>query len=97
MASFSKVLTITSATYTDLAHPSVEINSIIQPKRVVAQNVDAADRVYVSFDGVNDHGMLLDNVLSPMCQVEWIWQLVQKVWLRTSTGTATEVQVIAEG
>ncbi len=97
MASFSKVLTVTSASYSPLASPSVEIDSVIQPKRIVAQNVDAADRVYVSFDGVNDHAMLLDNVLSPMCQMEWVWQLVQKVWLRTATGTATEVQVVAEG
>jgi hypothetical protein len=97
MASFSKVLTVTAATYSPLASPSVVIDSIIQPKRLVVQNVDAADRVYVSLDGVNDHGMLLDNVLSPMCQMEWIWQLAQKVWLRTATGTATEVQVISEG
>ncbi len=97
MASFSKVLTVTASTYSALAAPSVVIDSVIQPKRVIAQNVDAADRVFVSFDGVNDHGMLLDNVLSSMCQIEWVWQLPQKVWLRTATGTATEVQIIAEG
>lgn len=97
MASFSKVLTVSSATYPALASPNVVIDSVIQPKRVVAQNVNAAAKVYVSFDGVNDHGMLLDNVLSPMCQCEWVWQLAQKVWLRSDGGTATLVQVIAEG
>lgn len=97
MAAFSKVLTVTSSTYSALASPSVVVDSVIQPKRIIAQNVDAADRVFVSFDGVNDHGMLLDNALSPMCQCEWIWQIATKVWLRTATGTATEVQVIAEG
>lgn len=97
MASFSKVLTVTAATYPALAAPSVEIDSVIQPKRIMVQNVDAADRVFVSFDGVNDHAMLLDNVLSPMCLQQWSWQIAQKVWLRTATGTATEVQVVAEG
>ena len=97
MAAFSQVLNVTAAVYTSPTAPIVDITSIIQPKRVIVQNVSAADKVYVSFDGVNDHGMLLNNVLSPMCQGEWRWQLATKVWLRTATGTVTQVQVIAEG
>jgi len=94
MAAFSSLQSVATASYP--SSPQVEI-SIYQPKRVVVQNFNAAAIVYVSFDGVNDHGALVADVKSPMCQFEWNWQLAQKVWLRTESAVATQVQVIVEG
>lgn len=94
MAAFSSVQSIATATYPST--PQVTIN-LFQPKRIAVQNVDAAAIVYVSFDGVNDHGALLNNVASIQSQQEWWFQMAQKVWLRTAGGAATQVQVIAEG
>ena len=94
MAAFSSVLNVTATTYP--SNPQVTID-LFQPKRIMVQNADAGDAVYVSFDGVNDHGALLNDVKSPMCQQEWRYQMSQKVWLRTGSGSTTQVQVIAEG
>lgn len=94
MAAYSSVQSVATATYPST--PQIEI-SLFQPKRIMAQNVNAAAIVYVSFDGVNDHGALLNNVASVQSQQEWWFQMAQKVWLRTAGGVATQVQVIAEG
>lgn len=94
MAAFSSLQSIATATYPST--PQVEI-PFYQPKRVRAENFDAAAIVYVSFDGVNDHGALLDDTLSPLSSHEWMWQMPQKVWLRTEGAVATQVQIIAEG
>lgn len=94
MAAYSSVQSVATATYPST--PQVTI-SLFQPKRIMAQNFNAAAIVYVSFDGVNDHGALVADVKSPMCQQEWWFQMAQKVWLRTAGGVATQVQVIAEG
>lgn len=94
MAAFSSLQSVATATYPSAAQVEIDV---FQPKRIAVQNFDAAAVVYVSFDGVNDHGALLADTLSPMSQHEWTWQLAQKVWLRTEAGVATQVQVVAEG
>lgn len=94
MAAYSSLQSVATATYPGTAQVEIDV---FQPKRIAVQNFDAAAVVYVSFDGVNDHGALLDDTLSPMSVHEWTWQLAQKVWLRTEGAVATQVQVIAEG
>lgn len=94
MAAFSSVKSIATASYPSAAQFTIEL---FQPKAIRVMNVDAAADVYVSLDGVNDHAMLLSDVLSPMCQHEFRFQMAQKVWVRTQGGVATKVQVLAEG
>lgn len=94
MAAYSSVQSVATVTYPSTAQVTIDL---FQPKRIMAQNVNAAAIVYVSFDGVNDHGALAANILSPMCVQQWDFQMAQKVWLRTAGGVATQVQVIAEG
>lgn len=94
MASFSSLQTVATATYPST--PQVVID-LFQPKRICAQNFDAAAVVYISFDGVNDHAALIADLKSPMCQFVWHDQYVQKVWIRTAAATSTKVQIIAEG
>lgn len=94
MAAYSSVQSIATATYPTAPQFSIDL---FQPKRLVAQNVNAAAVVYISLDGVNDHAALVADVKSPMCQQQWDFQMAQKVWVRTAAGVATQVQVIAEG
>lgn len=94
MAAFSSVVSVATATYPST--PQIEI-AFFQPKKLVAQNFDAAAIVYVSLDGINDHAALIADVKSPMSLFQWDYQMPQKVWIRTAAAVATQVQVIAEG
>lgn len=91
MATFSKVQTVSSTTYTTA--PTAEIPFV--PKVIRACNMDAGAIAYVSFDGVTDAAALVADVKSPSSVMEWRWQFGQKVWLRTAGG-AVSVQVIVE-
>ena len=91
MANFSKVVTVSATSYSTL--PDVEIPFV--PKRIRVMNMDEADVGYVSLDGRVDAVALLDDVKSPSSSHEWMWQISQKVWLRTA-GNAVQVQVVAE-
>lgn len=91
MATYSKVLTVSSATYGTAA--DVEIPFV--PKVIRACNMDEAAVAFVSFDGVNDSAALVDDIKSPSSVQQWTWQLATKVWLRTA-GAGVSVQIIAE-
>ena len=90
MATYSKVVTVSSTTYStaDVVIPFV-------PKRIRACNMDGGDLAFVSFDGRTDAGQMSDNILSPSSCQEWCWQLATLVWLRTN-GSAVQVQIVAE-
>jgi hypothetical protein len=85
------VWSVGNATYN--AAPDVEFP--FTPKIVTIQNLNGADVVYASFDGVTDAAALVNNPLAPASQYQWRWQYGLKVWLQTA-GAATVVQVIAE-
>lgn len=91
MANYSKVVSVSSATYTTA--PDLEIPFV--PKRIRVMNMDAAAMAYVSLDGRQDDVALLNDVKSPSSSHEWSWQICQKVWLRTGGG-AVSVQIVAE-
>lgn len=91
MANYSKLVTVSSATYSTAA--DVEIPFV--PKRIRVMNMDEGDVGYVSLDGRVDAVALLNDVKSPSSSHEWMWQISQKVWLRTG-GAAVQVQIVAE-
>ena len=91
MANYSKVVTVSSATYSTAA--DVEIPFV--PKRIRVMNMDAGALAYASLDGREDAVALLADVKSPSSSHEWMWQISQKVWLRTG-GAAVQVQIVAE-
>jgi hypothetical protein len=91
MATFSKIVNVSSTTYATA--PDVEFP--FNPKLVTVQNLNGGDVAYVSFDGVNDAGALSNTTTSPASCHTWCWQFSRKVWLQTA-GSAVVVQVIAE-
>jgi hypothetical protein len=92
MSTYSKVLTVSSATYSTA--PDIVL-PFSQAKRIRFCNMNAADVAFISFDGFTDAGAALNNVLSPSSVQEWQWQFVSKIWLRTA-GVAVQVQVLSE-
>lgn len=92
MATYSKVQTVSSATYNTA--PDIVV-PFPQSKRIRFCNMDAAAVAYISFDGVTDAGAVLNNVQSPSSVQEWQWQFITKIWLRTA-GAAVQVQVLVE-
>ena len=91
MANYSKLVTVTSATYSTAA--DVEIPFV--PKRIRVMNMDEGDLAFVSLDGRLDDVALLNDVKSPSSSHEWMWQISRKVWLRTN-GASVQVQIVAE-
>lgn len=91
MATFSKVVTVSSATYSTA--PDMEIPFV--PKVIRACNMNGAVVAVVSFDGMQDAAALVADVKSPSSVMEWHWQLGRKVWLR-AVGGSVSVQIIAE-
>ena len=91
MATYSQVLTVTSATYSTA--PDIVL-PFPQAKRIRFCNMDAADVAYISFDGVTDAGAVLNDVKSPSSVQDWMWQFIQKIWLRADG--ATKVQIVVE-
>lgn len=91
MANYSKLVTVTATSYSTA--PDVEIPFV--PKRIRVMNMDEGDTALVSLDGRTDSVALLNDVKSPSSSHEWMWQISQKVWLRTN-GASVLVQVVAE-
>ena len=91
MATYSKVLTVSTDTYETAA----DIQLQFVPKVIRACCLSNSEMAYVSFDGVSDAAALLNDVKSPSSVMEWRWQMGQKIWLRTDGGSA-DVQIIVE-
>ena len=91
MANFSAMVTVSVTSY-NMA-PDVVIPFV--PKRIRVMNMDGGDVAYASLDGREDAVAVLNDVKSPSSSHEWMWQISQKVWLRTDGG-AVLVQIVAE-
>ena len=91
MATYSKVVTISNATYNTA--PDIHL-PFPQAKRIRFCNMSGANVAFISFDGVTDAGAVLNDVKSPSSAQEWQWQFIEKIWLRAAG--ATQVQVIVE-
>lgn len=91
MANYSKVISVAAGSYA--TGPDVVIPFV--PKRIRVMNMDGAAIAYASLDGHQDAVALLNDLKSPSSSHEWMWQISQKVWLRTGGG-AVSVQVVAE-
>ncbi len=91
MANYSKLVTVTSATYNTAADAEIPF----VPKRIRVMNMDEGDLAFVSLDGRLDDVALLNDVKSPSSSHEWMWQISRKVWLRTN-GASVQVQIVAE-
>lgn len=91
MATFSKRVYVSTPTYG--TEPDMEIPFV--PKVIRAAQLDDGDFAYVSFDGVTDACVLLNDVRSMSSLMEWRWQMGRKVWLR-SGGGSVDMQIIAE-
>lgn len=89
MATFSKVVAATAsyATSPDVVIPFV-------PKVIRVCCMGTAAMPSVSFDGLTDAAVLLNDVKSPSSVMEWRWQMGQKVWIKASS--TVDVQIIAE-
>jgi len=91
MATYSKMLTVSSGTYSTAA----DIELPFVPKVIRACNMNGAVVAVVSFDGMTDAAALVADVKSPSSVMEWHWQMGQKIWLRSISGSVV-VQIIAE-
>lgn len=91
MATYSKRITVTATSYSTA--PDIELQFV--PKVIRACNMDAGAIAVVSFDGMTDAAALVADVKSPSSVMEWRWQMGQKIWLKSLSGSVA-VQIIVE-
>jgi hypothetical protein len=85
-------VSVSSTSYTAVTSPSVTVG--FEPDSILLLNRSstAADVVFISFDGVNDHGILIPGTL-PVIEYK---EKRTKIWLRLDSGAATtSVNVMA--
>ena len=85
-------VSVTLSTYAAFALPSVTVG--FEPDSILLLNRSSAatDIVYISFDGISDHGLLIPGTL-PVLEFK---EKRTKVWLRLdAAAAATTVNVMA--
>ncbi len=93
MSVYRVLKNLTSDTYPAQTAPTVLFPTAIS--RVLIENLDASEAIAISFNGIDDHGVLTPGKPSAMLVYEN--QFVNKLWLRNvNTAQNNDAQVIAE-
>lgn len=89
MSAYSLVVT-TTGVVTYPASPQISLG--FEPDEYLFINESAAENIFYSFDGINDHGMMDPG--EPSEAISWRTK-AKKVWFRSATGAASTVRVSA--
>lgn len=86
-------VSVSSTSYTAFASPSVTVG--FEPDSILLLNRSstATDIVYISFDGVNDNGLLIPGTL-PVLEFK---EKRTKIWLRLDAAAATTAVNVMAG
>ena len=83
MAASYKEVTPAAGTYAAASAPDVDVSSKFEPSAIVVWSLSAAgvNAIY-SFDGVNDHGLIMGGMLTPFV----LRTRQTKIWVRKRDG-----------